>query len=158
MRITNSACYGILVTSLIVVAGCSGGKKDKPKTVPVSGTVMYKGKPIEGVQVTFMAEGASRAATGITDSEGKFQLSTFGANDGAVVGVHTITVVKPTSGGAEVSEDDLEAQAKMYQEMQKKSKNEKSPIPEKYSNPQTSNLKETVTEDGPNEFVLQLTD
>ena len=69
-----------------LMTGC-GEESDRPPVHPVSGTVMYNGEAIAGATVAFWAEGASRAATGVTNSEGEFQLSMFGANDGAVATV-----------------------------------------------------------------------
>ncbi|MFO0883713.1 MAG: hypothetical protein U0894_05920 [Pirellulales bacterium] len=40
-----------------------------------------------------------RPATGETDAEGKFMLSTFGKDDGAVFGKHKITLADKPAGG-----------------------------------------------------------
>ncbi|MCH8830716.1 MAG: carboxypeptidase regulatory-like domain-containing protein, partial [Planctomycetes bacterium] len=72
---TNILRYGLLAFGLILVSGCSSDE-DRPDTIPVSGTVMYKGKPVEGATVTFRNPEASRPASGVTDSKGKFQLTT----------------------------------------------------------------------------------
>ncbi|HUY34565.1 MAG TPA: carboxypeptidase-like regulatory domain-containing protein [Pirellulales bacterium] len=75
--------------------GCSPGPKIK--TVPVSGTVKYKGQPVVGAIVTFLktADGG-RNAGGLTDSEGKFTLETqiggAKSQNGAVEGSYTVTV------------------------------------------------------------------
>src|SRR5262245_19121507 len=88
---------------LMFLVGCGESGPAQPKTYPVSGTVMYNGQRVAAAKVTFMTEGAAKAATGITDSEGKFQLSTYSANDGAIAGDHKITVIKeeaPAAGSA----------------------------------------------------------
>jgi hypothetical protein len=127
---------------------------------------MYKGKPIEGASVAFWAEGSPRAATGVTDAEGKFQLSMFGANDGAVPGVNKITVskVEAPAGGPtttpEAALDDPTALTNMYTATMADAKKNapKFIIPQKYGDLSSSPLKETVADSGDNTFVLQLTD
>ena len=69
-----------------VAAGCG-----QSPTVKVTGTVTIKGQPAENVQVTFLpADG--RPATGVTDAQGKFELSTFKPGDGAMPGQQTVTL------------------------------------------------------------------
>ena len=145
----------------VILTGCGGGAADRPETVPVSGAVAYQGKAGEGARGTFLAEGAPRAATAVTDKEGKFQLSTFTLNDGAVVGTHIITVTKQDPAAAADAGNnqppDPEEMAKMMQESMEES-GYSGLLPEKYSSAKSTPLSETVSEAGPNEFVLQLTD
>ena len=152
---------------LWLTAGCSGGGADRPETVPVTGAVMYNGSPVQGAQVSFLSEGAPRAATGVTNEKGEFQLSTFDINDGAVIGEHVITVTKITGEATTDVADpramtgDPSAMTNMYQERmgaQGEISGPKTELPQKYSNPKTTTLKETVTAAGPNSFVLQLVD
>lgn len=152
----------VLIISIAAMSGC-GGSGDRPKTVPVSGAVAYNGKPVENATVSFMMEGAPRVATGVTDKEGKFQLSTFALNDGAVIGTHTITVTKTDpSAAAPVKAankaGDPSDLASQMQEMAEEAGKFKGLLPEKYSTQSSTPLSETVSEGGPNEFVLQLTD
>jgi len=88
--------------ALAVCLGCGGGN-DAYKTVAVSGVLTCQGNPVPGVQVIFSpqpGEGRSEAmpgksAGGLTDAEGKFTLSTYEVNDGAIVGKHTVTIIVP---------------------------------------------------------------
>ena len=162
-RFRASVVFGTLLSAL-TVTGC-GESISRPATVPVSGTVMYKGQPLEGATVAFMGEGAPRAASGVSDAKGEFKLSMFRANDGAMVGPNTVLVTKPNpaaAGPASTSPANIPPDpAKLAEIMQTtnvKKKVAKSLIPEKYGSPASSPLKETVTEKGPNTFVLQLTD
>jgi hypothetical protein len=59
---------------------------------PVSGTVRYKGQPIKDIAVVFHT-GQGMLASGITDAEGKFQLSTIKPGDGATIGEQKVTFV-----------------------------------------------------------------
>jgi hypothetical protein len=158
-----------LVTALagLSFVGCSGDGIETPETVPAGGAVMYKGSPVVGATVSFMAEGAPKAAVGMTNDKGEFQLSTFGANDGAIVGQHSITVVKVVGEATQAPSNPREmmgrpgAMADTYQQRlgnQGNIEGPKSELPEKYAKAETSGLKETVTAEGPNKFVLQLTD
>lgn len=153
---------GLSLTGLAV--GCGGGTP-AVKTVPVSGTITYKGKPIEGATVSFMAEGAPRAASGVTDANGEFKLSMFKFNDGALVGENKVVVVKAnpeaTPKSAATPEQmlaDPSILAKQSAAASSKKNVPASLIPEKYASPRSTPLKETVTEAGPNSFVIQLTD
>lgn len=157
--------FGICAVSFVFAAGCSGDAADVPKTVAVSGTVSYNGNPVAGATVTFMGEGAPRAAIGTTDAEGKFQLSTFGDKDGAVVGAHVITVSKiedaaTTPAGDDPALDDPTALAQVSSAKLEEGPGSapQSELPAKYANTSSSPLKETVTAEGPNEFVLKLED
>ncbi len=143
--------------ALIAATTCGCGPSH-PDLVPVSGAVTFQGKPVVGAQVTFMAPDAARAAFGVTDAEGKFRLSTFGTEDGAVVGNHTVTVAKPTETGSgeTMSPDDPDGgyAAAMAQAAARPAV--KSELPAKYADPQTSGLTADVTAAGPNEFTLAL--
>lgn len=79
--------------------GCSGNS-EQYETVPVSGVVTCEGKPIANATVNFTpmadqgrAEGRrGRVALGMTDKDGRFKLTTYENDDGAIVGKHTVTV------------------------------------------------------------------
>ncbi|MCP4788213.1 MAG: DUF4198 domain-containing protein [Fuerstiella sp.] len=153
----------IVVLSLMLVVGCSGS--DRPATYPVSGSVLYNGEPVAGASVGFWTEGAPRASTGVTNAEGKFQLSMYDANDGALAGSQLITVSKIEAGAAGEADptkdmDNAAAMADMMANAEKGggAKGPKSLIPKVYSRKDTTTLKETVSADGENTFILQLTD
>lgn len=72
-----------------LAAGCS--RKGTAPTAPVSGVVTYQGKPATDVRVIFTPQGG-RPAIGHTDAEGRFSLTTFQQDDGAVPGTHVATI------------------------------------------------------------------
>jgi hypothetical protein len=59
--------------------------------VKVTGTVTVKGQPADQVEVTFLPKNG-RPATGVTDNQGRFELSTLKPGDGAVPGEHRVTL------------------------------------------------------------------
>jgi hypothetical protein len=82
-----------LAIGVAVLQGCNRSKT--PKTVPVHGHVRLDGKPIEGADIGFYCQGAAgHAAIGRTDALGKYSLSTFGVNDGAIPGRHAVVISK----------------------------------------------------------------
>lgn len=153
----NSRWLGFLVCAL-VLTGCSGSPHDpnRPKTVPVSGTVTHNGKPVEGAAVTFMAQSAQgRGAIGRTDEAGRFTLTTFGANDGAIPGEYRVKIAKTVAEGTLSQEE--------AQKLQEKGKPVPPPVerdllPVKYKKSETSTLTATVKEAGDNDFPFDLKD
>lgn len=76
--------------------GCGGDAT----VAKVSGTVTLDGEPVEGASVIFAPIGGGRPATGQTDAQGNFQLSTFGSADGAMIAEHEVSVVKVEESSA----------------------------------------------------------
>jgi hypothetical protein len=90
----SRACVLAAFVGLALVPGCGG-----PALAPVKGRVTCNGKPVAEAAVTFAPVAASdqdkepgRAATGFTDADGYYVLSTHKAHDGALVGKHRVTV------------------------------------------------------------------
>ena len=78
----------IACSVLVVLAGCGGDAR----VAPVLGVVTLEGEPVPDASVTFMPKEGGRPAFGITDSDGKFELTTFAAGDGAVIGSHAVAI------------------------------------------------------------------
>ena len=145
-----------LCTTVVLAGalGCGGGAS-RPETAPVTGTVTYNGKPVANATVMFTPKSGGASATGKTDENGKFTLTTFEPGDGAIVGEHVVTVTYtgPESGAPENPES-----PEAYGAPAEKGAAEKPPIPTKYANPKTSGLTFEVKAGGPNEFTIELTD
>ncbi|MBW3542000.1 MAG: carboxypeptidase-like regulatory domain-containing protein [Planctomycetes bacterium] len=144
---------------MLVAAGCSGDEAERLDVVPVTGKVLYNDRPLPGAQVTFRCEEKNAPpAMGITGPDGTFQLTTYDDGDGAVPGEHLVTVAKYAStggsgaGGPETMEE-AAARAEKGIELEAESR---SLIPEAYADPERSNLRETVKEDGENNFTIEL--
>ncbi|QEH31817.1 hypothetical protein OJF2_02820 [Aquisphaera giovannonii] len=96
---------------MAALAGCSPGTPAGQVPVhPARGQVLYKGKPMPNLQVTFRTVGAGGGAapkapdvptpTGRTDADGRFQLHTYLGNDGAPAGPYLVGIV-PASAPSE---------------------------------------------------------
>ena len=71
-----------------VLAGCnSSGLK------PVEGVVLLDGNPLPSASIQFVPQGKGKNATGVTDSEGKFAMSTVDPRDGVQPGSYKVVVV-----------------------------------------------------------------
>jgi hypothetical protein len=107
----NSAAWGRVVWShslrslgttvlLLAVAaaltGCDVKHPDRLPVFPVEGQVQVNGQPLANAFVVLHPKGASDprllAARGQTDQNGKFQVTTYEAGDGAPVGEYAVTV------------------------------------------------------------------
>lgn len=96
--------HAVFLSLLVAAVGCSSGVKEYG-TAKVTGKLMCEDEPV-GDAIVFFAplqsaegKGANTGKQGIgrTDAFGEFVVSTYGENDGAVVGKHRITVKTPPS-------------------------------------------------------------
>jgi len=103
LRLCKKACTAFLFLLLSGGLGCSSAANPNlPKTAKVEGVVRYQGSPLPPGTITFHPQGATgNPASGQISDEGRFQLSTYGRHDGAVVGKHKVTVtVTPLMDGS----------------------------------------------------------
>lgn len=153
----NRFLTGGALSLLALTVGCG---PSTPETVPVTGTVTYKDKPVEGATVNFLGVGSSVAASDKTDADGKFALKTmFGETivDGAVPGKHNVAIVKTTAPSAGEVGDPKEMMAEMAKNPTMTDDFQaKSLLPEKYNNPDRSGLVVEVTEGAANDFTFDL--
>ena len=146
-----------LVTVGIVLTGCSNSSR--PPTYPVTGTVTSQGKPVAGAAITFVPTGEGEAASAITDSEGKYALTTWEAGDGARPGEYRVKVSKQEQQTVDpsklVQNLSIEEEQKIYVESKKPAPPAKRLIPSKFENEQTSGLTHKV-EDKPTTFDIKI--
>jgi len=130
---------GFIMACLLLAAG-SGCSKKGPTIVPVQGRVLLNGQPLTtGSVITIPAAG--RGAKGFIQPDGSFQLGTYTARDGAIVGPHRTAVVaydRPANAGPE-------------------SGNGKLLVPQRYVNPESSGLNIDVKAGEPNTPTIELT-
>lgn len=101
----------IVVLPISLGAGCS-----KNRTSPVKGEVLLDGKPLAGASVQFISQADGRTATGETNQDGQFTMSTFEPGDGVLAGSYKV-VISPPLGTADpaqytTTEDAMNAAAK----------------------------------------------
>lgn len=123
----------LLLGLLATLAGC--GPKGPPMA-PVSGTVTFKGSPLPEAQVAFHAQEPDvLPGIGITDSEGRYRLSTRDPGDGCTLGKFKVTIIvyenRPPGKLAAIPS----GEPKLL-------------IPRKYTMPDTSGLTAEVTAGG----------
>lgn len=149
---------------MLVLATLGCGGSDFPDPIPVTGTVTINGKPVEGAKVTFLSQTGGRSASGTTDASGKYSLTTFNTNDGAIPDEYTITIAKYDAADTGEGIDDTEGEmGSDYDAMMMASASgegdidkKASKLPAKYADAAESGLSRTVAEGQPNEFNFEL--
>jgi hypothetical protein len=158
----------LLLLSVLFV-GCASEGSDLQKTYKATGTVTLNGKPVEGATVTFYPVNGLGSSVGVTDSSGKYSLTTFRSNDGAVPGQYKVSIVKVPPGAppvksplpaGQLASGDLDASyapPPVTNIPEQDSSGPKSEIPAQYANADTSALRGTITEsdDNVNDFPLK---
>lgn len=126
----------LIIFCLLVIWGCSSGPKIDRPTTEVRGVVTLDGQPVEDAVVTFQPGQNKRGATGRTDKDGKFTMTTFQSGDGVVPGEYNVVIVKYEQYDAEESRGGNTPELKHL-------------LPKKYANPGTSKLTASVSDEGP---------
>src|SRR5437868_6979200 len=146
----------LLSSVLLTSAGCGG-----PNLSKVEGVVTLDGAPLPGATVSFMPVGGGRAAAGMTDSAGHFQLSTFRTDDGALAGDYRVIVVVDDTETMPVTTNEEKKAARMTmtpmgkkKQAEQKSKKPRQ-VPEIYSDIKKTPLKEVVPTNGKIELALR---
>ncbi len=158
-------CLLVVGAFLFVSIGCGEGPT-AGTPVPVTGTITYKNKPVEGAQVTFLstAEEGARSASGTTAADGSFTLTTNKTGDGAVPGDYIVTVSKIKNSAAsndiDVANDEFGADYGAMMEgaasSESNTKTKDNELPAKYASAAESGIKRTVVSGSPNEFEIAL--
>ena len=145
-----------------LAAGCGSGSVSP---VPVTGKVSLNGKPVDGAVVTFLTgESGGRSASGRTNADGTFKLTTNRTDDGAPPGEYAITITKVEAksggpAGVDISKGDYGA---AYGQMMgaaasgNMSKVLKDLVPAKYGSATNSGLNRTVVKGEENVFDFDL--
>jgi hypothetical protein len=144
------ACAKITGSLLSVLAVASAGCQGKPLFAPVEGTVTKEGKPLAGVIVDFYpnpGDRGPRSTSTLTDEAGHYRLrSTWGGDEGAVVGPHRVCIVEIRNQGRDSFSTSVrrkqrtkEAQAKLAR--LKKEASEPRRVPRSYGSPNETPLR-----------------
>lgn len=78
----------LLACAISAFVGCSDGR---PTRVPVSGVVLIDGQPLTRGNIKFVPVGG-RPSAGKVGEDGKFVLTCYDGNDGAILGTHRVQV------------------------------------------------------------------
>jgi hypothetical protein len=143
----------------IAVVGCTANARTGSDPVyPVSGVVSYGGQPVAGADVTFFNAEKNRSAFGRTNDRGEYKLTTFGSNDGAVEGTHTVTIVKLVVPPETTPAADVESEAYQPPRPGQSTQPEKpkSELPARYADRAKSGLVATISAEGRNEVDFEL--
>jgi len=142
-----------LIIAAALLSGCGSAddkwKSDRPKVAPAEGVVTFQGAPIEGATIVFSPASGKNAASGITRSGGRFSLSAFPPDAGAVPGQYTVSIVKREQPAAPSTASHDQAAPET---------SPKSLLPEKYSAPETSGLTADIPAEGKKDLKFELTE
>mgnify|MGYP001412471187 CR=1 FL=1 len=157
------------LNAAIVAVSClgCGGSAGLDGLVKASGTVTYQGKPVEGATVSFRPVNGKRAASGRTDAQGRFHLTSLHPGDGAFPGAYKVAIskIEDTDPAHQVTAEEFAAMVaggKAPPREPARSGAGKSAgglvyhIPEKYLDADKSALTAEVTASGENDFVFDL--
>ena len=78
---------GVLVGMMLFFSGCNSSG-----LTPVTGHVLLDGAPLPNASIQFVPQGTGRDATGATDAEGNFAMSTNEPRDGVMSGTYKVVV------------------------------------------------------------------
>lgn len=139
---TQTPFWGIgqfFLILLLTVAGC--GKSAEVAGPEATGYVTLDGSPLTNGDLSFYPIGEGSSAQAALDSDGRFRVNTAASATGIAPGEYKVIV----ESWADPEGDE---------------ENEGEPIsliPNKYTKERTTDLRITVTEEGPNDFHLELT-
>jgi hypothetical protein len=149
----------MILLAVATFAGCGDGY---PARVPVSGSVTFQGKPLAGANITFLSTASDgKSASGKTDDNGNYQLSSYATHDGAIPGdyIVTVAVLDMTTANLDVATaEDLGADytAMMNAAASNRPKTQPGGVPAKYADASQTDLKQSVSAGGPNVIDLKL--
>jgi hypothetical protein len=151
--------------AMVLFTGLLGGCHRGPSVVPVTGTISYEGKPLEGATVMFVPQGDSSGtllAFGQTDAEGRFRLRTNvgskASHDGAVPGEYRVAISKyvPPRGMSEADYEKKIAAAEHQIYSENSAVPAKVELLSKYADTKKSTLSASVAAAGGNDFGFRL--
>lgn len=164
-KVVWRAASSLAAACLLTIVGCGEPHYEHAK---VHGKVTYKGKPVAKGSVLFvptkpMPDGSLLPASGELNAEGAFDL-TSGGEPGAVVGEHKVVIMAVDPGAAAEAAPDAEkieiigpSPSGGPPKGGTKAPKFKHLVPEKYGDPNSTPLVQTV-KSGENNIDIELTD
>ena len=154
----------VAVLGLCALAGCNG--ENRLPTHPVSGKVMFDGKPLSGAEIWLVPTDANAEVKNAkmtirpyakSNADGMFTMTSYVKDDGAPPGEYVV-IVQKAAGGA--NENDPEADPETPRPTKGNPKTgaaQQTPrFPGKFGSPATSGLSFTVKEGQNNQLNLDL--
>jgi hypothetical protein len=115
MRPTRRAAFRQAALLMLFTAGCTVGPRLE-QAEKVTGTVRMDGKALAKVHVQFFpqvgADVKAPSSAGMTDDEGRYELTCENGKPGAIIASHKVVVVSGRSAEAEPNDDPGAPQAK----------------------------------------------
>lgn len=142
----------MVVVGAVWAVGCGDG--GLPGLVKVSGAVEYNGQPVTDGQVVFLPSqpGVGRQASGMLDGDGRFTLSSQRGGDGILPAEYDVVVLAFDKPPGEPTREELEALAASGGKW-------RTPIvPERYTEGDTTPLRETIGPDHSGDIRIVLED
>lgn len=159
-KILYSAAVLTLCMGVLASVGCN--KKRMKGLVPAQGVVTLNGEPVAEAMIMFTPAQIGTdalAASTMTDSNGKFKMTTVDPGDGVFPGDYSVTVVKDEmQGGLTLEQARLNAQNP--DEARKNGSSDEAMVihhlPAKYSDMNTTDLKITIPSSGQKNLEIAL--
>ena len=90
------------LAGLFLLGGCNKG--DRPELGTVVGAVTLDGKPSPAVRLVFEPVEGGRASVGVTDADGRYELTYIRRDKGAKVGAHKVRISAANAEDGEKAE------------------------------------------------------
>jgi hypothetical protein len=145
--------YCILSIVLACLIGCIQSDPRKAELVPAGGQITYNNSPLENATIVFMSmDSDKQGASALSDSSGKFTLTTISDKDGALAGEYSVYVLKEEFPN--ISDDELMELSRQGKTPPKP----KSLIPVKYSDPGNPIININIPPTGDKNIQIELKD
>jgi hypothetical protein len=155
LNLFRALCFMLRISiyvpiTTLLLAGCGGSK-----TSPVEGLVLLDGKPLVGASIQFVPQGKGRDATGETDKNGEFAMSTFQPRDGVLPGPYKVVISQPVGTPDPAQYASAEEAMAAASKPQAKKESAGSAFPQKYARPDQTPLTQEVPVQGKVKFELK---
>jgi len=160
--IASRNCRGRVVVVLagmgaVLILGC-GDSTGLEKRYPVSGTVTYKGKPVEKGRINFIPTADGGRAAGGDIEDGEYELTTAEPGDGAIPGSYKVTVLAIERDDSKLKEIAKGGQFHHDAAFAKAVRSAKKLVPAKYQSVESSGLTAEVKAQTNSGVNFELTD
>lgn len=144
---TVSRSFALCLCLAAFLSGC-GDKNKKDTLYKVTGKVTKDGTGLKDIGVTFHPVDGGAPSSGSTNENGEFTLTYSKGGEGAIAGKHKVVLTVQTT-------EDYMSRTKGKSGTTDPQK-AKSPVPHEYRDQKTTKKEVEVTEDGDNNFTIEL--